>query len=554
MGVVARGVVAPTLEVAVLINSAHHLVVVLDDEVFGEGIPPLHHAVGIGDAFAVEEFATVGRGHLLDDFHDRVLVGEIVVLQLTLGHTQVANHHGIAGIDHVGHPVVHPKGRLEGEFVAGIVLGTEGVRDLCDAAIKRDIGYHVGIVAVEPDDTPHVVGKPAAHLAGHGEAALLGGNGAFAVVVVATAVLEMHGERTDGHTPRACSHVGGHVERGAFEMVAHVGLDILEGERFVGLNPEWQVVALVERAVDIGQVLVHFSRVAMVAEETPDTCIGITDILEIDGTIGIAEREFAVGSGEETLFASERNDIGGIDTFHFGTVDIVEIAAADAFEGAAFLEGELADATEVGMGTDAVVGDAEGNPYSTFAVGSLADDFHNPGFIGVADGDALATAVVAIFLDQVGHAADGFACRGRPLQGQTHETEIVEQTIVVLQFETTIESGFDNGDLFLIHQADNIVGVFNLLDVLSFVRGSPTMNGYLLPFGMATGRTVEQRAGKAETIAIVGTHDTAIAGGFFTHNEIGAGKCRLVFKYKEQKDCQRDYSFHDNKCLYGYNT
>lgn len=59
-GVVAGGVVAPPLKVTVFVHFAYYLVVVFDNKVLGEGIPALHHAVGISDAFAVEVVATVG--------------------------------------------------------------------------------------------------------------------------------------------------------------------------------------------------------------------------------------------------------------------------------------------------------------------------------------------------------------------------------------------------------------------------------------------------------------------------------------------------------------
>ena len=40
----------------------------------------------------------------------------------------------------------------------------------------------------------------------------------------------------------------------------------------------------------------------------------------------------------------------------------------------------------------------------------FADDFHDPSFVGVADSEGLAAAVVAVFLNQFGHALDGLSC------------------------------------------------------------------------------------------------------------------------------------------------
>lgn len=50
---VSGRVVAPTLEVAVLVNALHNLVVVFHYQIFGKVVPSLHHAAGIVDAFLV---------------------------------------------------------------------------------------------------------------------------------------------------------------------------------------------------------------------------------------------------------------------------------------------------------------------------------------------------------------------------------------------------------------------------------------------------------------------------------------------------------------------
>ena len=52
--VVAAWVAAPRLEVALLVDAFHHLVVVAHDEELGQLIPARHHALGVGDALLVE--------------------------------------------------------------------------------------------------------------------------------------------------------------------------------------------------------------------------------------------------------------------------------------------------------------------------------------------------------------------------------------------------------------------------------------------------------------------------------------------------------------------
>ena len=175
------------------------------------------------------------------------------------------------------------------------------------------------------------------------------------------------------------------------------------------------MVAGLEITVDVGQIIVHFRMVIVVTEETPHACIGITHILEVDGTVGVAEREVLVFSIEIAPFLGEADDIGGIDTFNLGVVDLLEVLAADAVSGT-LLQGELTDAAQVGVGADAVVGDAQGNPDGSLATGSLADDFHDPSFVGVADGEGLAAAVVTILLNEFRHATNGFTGCGTTLQ------------------------------------------------------------------------------------------------------------------------------------------
>ena len=154
---------------------------------------------------------------------------------------------------------------------------------------------------------------------------------------------------------------------------------------------------------------------------------------------------------------------------------------------------ELPDTAQIGMGADAVVGDAQGNPDGSFPPLPFADDLHNPRLVGVANGDALATAVVTVLLHQLGHALDGLAGVGGALQGEPHQREVVEQPLAVLEFQPSVEGGLHDGQLLLVHQADHVVSVLDLLHELPFVRGSPPVDGDLLAGGMASGRTVKQR-------------------------------------------------------------
>ena len=205
------------------------MVVVFDNQIFSQHIPTFHHLVGVGDALLVQIVATVGGRHLLHRLKHAVLVGEIVVFQLVLRLSQVTDHHRVARIDHIGHPVVHPEGRLERELRARVVLRTETVGHLRDATVERNVGHHVGVVAVEPDHATHIVGQPRTHLASHRKSALLRGDGTFTEKVHTSRVVEVHRQRTNRHPPRTGRHVGGHVQWRVLEMVAHILLQIAQG-------------------------------------------------------------------------------------------------------------------------------------------------------------------------------------------------------------------------------------------------------------------------------------------------------------------------------------
>ena len=246
-----------------------------------------------------------------------------------MGLAEVADHHRVARIDHIGHPVVHPEGRLVAKLGAGVVFLTEAVRHLGDAAVERHVGHHIGIVAVEPGDAAHVVGQPRAHLARHSEARLLAGDRPFTEVSQAVAVLEVHRQGTDGHAPWTGCHIGGHIKWRAFEMVTHILLQVAHREGLIGFDPQRKMVAHIEVAVDVRQVFVHLLVAVVMAEEAPHAGIGVTDVLEVDGAIGVAEREVLIFTTEEAFLTGKRNHIVSVDAIYFRLVNLLEILAVD---------------------------------------------------------------------------------------------------------------------------------------------------------------------------------------------------------------------------------
>ena len=202
---------------------------------------------------------------------------------------------------------------------------------------------------------------------------------------------------------------------------------------------------------------------------------------------------------------------------------MLEVAAAEATVGTFLLLRELPNTAQVGVGGDAVVGDAQGHPYGAFASGTFAHHLHDPRLVGVADGDALAGGVVAVAFHQFGHAADGLAGRRGALKGQAHEAEVVEQAVGVLQFQASVKGALYDGHLPFVHESHHVISIFHLFDKLVVVRGTPAVDGYLLAGGVAPGGGVEEGAREAEAVAVVGADDAPVGGGFLAHNQVGAG-------------------------------
>ena len=150
-----------------------------------ELVPALHHLGGVGSRLGGEVGHLLALGEALDVLEHLLLVGCVEVLQLLLCLAQVAYHHAVARIDHVGHHIVHPEGAMLAELIAQVVFPAEGLWHLCDAAVDGHIGHHVGIVAVEVHHATYIIGQPATQVAHQREARLWGANGALAEVLLA---------------------------------------------------------------------------------------------------------------------------------------------------------------------------------------------------------------------------------------------------------------------------------------------------------------------------------------------------------------------------------
>ena len=212
----------------------------------------------------------------------------------------------------------------------------------------------------------------------------------------------------------------------------------------------------------------------MVAEEAPYAGFAGTDFTEIHRTVGLAEAEILVGTGEIPHFAGKTDTIGRIHRFSIGRY--VKAQFFIYFPGL----GELLDAAGVGVGGYAVVRDAAGHPDGALSAFALADELHNPGFLLVADGEGFSCLIIAIFVHQLIHHGNGFAGRCRSLQGQVHQGEIVQPAFRVAEFPAPAPGSFHDGYLLFIHQAYHGVGVRGLIYVVDLGAGEKAADGYFL--------------------------------------------------------------------------
>ena len=208
----------------------------------------------------------------------------------------------------------------------------------------------------------------------------------------------------------------------------------------------------------------------------------------------------------------------------------------------------MPDAAGIGIGADGIVGDAHRHPHSPFAAGSLADQFHDPGLLLVADGKGFARGIVAVLLHEGVHHRNGFPRRRAPLQRQVHQREIVQVSFRIPQLLTAVPGRFHDGHLLFVHQAHHAVGVARFLGDEPFGRDRRPRPrpGHVDPF---TGRVeargnIGQRRSETEAVAVVSAHNAPIGGSFLAHDQVGAGLCPYGGEKEQHAQRKEKNPFH----------
>src|SRR5574344_1151441 len=113
-------------------------------------------------------------------------------------------------------------------------------------------------------------------------------------------------------------------------------------------------------------------------EKTPYTGFANTRSFEIQRAVGGGEIKIFIFTFIISFFSGKADNVFGIEAVVFIILE------------------KLANATLVGVATDAVVGNAYGYPESTFATGAFANHFHNPRFFRICNGEGLSFAGITV--------------------------------------------------------------------------------------------------------------------------------------------------------------
>ena len=254
-------------------------------------------------------------------------------------------------------------------------------------------------------------------------------------------------------------------------------------------------------------------------EETPYACFANVQTREVKGVIGSLEGEEGIVFVGEIAFLAGKGD-------HILVPHPLAVFAgvAEAFLLSA-LDGYLTDTGLVGVAGDAVVGDAYGYPYGSLAVLTFADEVHHPHLVGVADREGLAFAAVAVGLYQVGHALDGLAGSLAALQGDVDKASVVD-TLTAPEFFAAAPGRLADGELVLVHVADDGVGMTNFRNLHQGFTGVPLVDlthgtGLMVSGGLELQKSVQRVA-----VRRVRDKGTTICRSRLTYDKIGASFAR----------------------------
>ena len=248
-------------------------------------------------------------------------------------------------------------------------------------------------------------------------------------------------------------------------------------------------------------------------EEAPYTSLASTTTGEVGCCKGSIERELGILTTEPT-------HVAGILNHTLGEHHVLFILLVEG-----------GDTTLIGMGTDALVGNAQCHPHHTWCfVGmilrarcSRSHHLHDPCLVGIADREGLAFRIITVFLHQGCHHKDGLPSSLGSLESKVHQTPIVDDACGIYHLLTTAEGGLTDRYLKLVDITDNIISNRclrnpSMVHIRVVVDDPSFLVCRMLPCRVMT------EIGK-HTIAVgtIRTEHTAVGGCFLPCNQVGAG-------------------------------
>ena len=98
----------------------------------------------------------------------------------------------------------------------------------------------------------------------------------------------------------------------------------------------------------------------------------------------------------------------------------------------------------IGRYAHMIIRDTYSRPDTTNLIRPFSKDFEVPYFVRIGNGKTFAPVAITIFLDQVAHQTDGFACGSTTLQGNLGQFFDHEHTFLVDQLFPAGDRCFSN--------------------------------------------------------------------------------------------------------------
>ena len=168
-----------------------------------------------------------------------------------------------------------------------------------------------------------------------------------------------------------------------------------------------------------------------------------------------------------------------------------------------------------------IVGNTHSHPHGAFRCTPLPYHFKNPHLFGIGNRKTLTTAVIAVFLHQVGHHGYCLPCRSCPLQSQLHETAVIDDSRRIDQFGTAAKCRLGDRKLVFVHKSYHFIGMLDLRNFSQRLIRIAIPYFYLTAFGVIGSRSKRKRTIQGMRIGRIGYESRTVDGCLATGQKAG---------------------------------